>query len=36
MKSDAVQMFERAITLRPGFSEAQSSLSEITGGQKND
>jgi tetratricopeptide (TPR) repeat protein len=36
LKSDAVQMFERAITLRPGFSEAQSSLSEITGGQKND
>jgi tetratricopeptide (TPR) repeat protein len=34
MKSDAVQMFERAIALRPGFSEAQTSLSEIRGGQK--
>ena len=33
MQTDAVQMFERAIAIRPGFSEARANLSEITGGR---
>jgi tetratricopeptide (TPR) repeat protein len=36
MQADAVQMLEKAIAIRPDFSEARATLSEISGGQKND
>jgi tetratricopeptide (TPR) repeat protein len=36
MQADAVQMLERAIAIRPDFSEARATLSEISGGRKND